>query len=295
MHYLCLLAVLLTLPVTATAQRRDDRRSNDRASDEHRTDQRTSGWGASPSNHRAPWWEQRQTPWWERQNKPSWESPKAPAPWQTLRPVRTLLDRDREQRPHDQFGDGGHRGSRRNSGVNVIVVPQYRFFPNTLPGTTQFVVTPPPPAQVVAQTAPEPLPAAGLLQLDVEPRVQLQIYIDGVFVGTPADLGDELELTAGTRRIELRARGYKTLTFSAAIQEGRSISYRGVLERDETAPPPPAPVVVPVDGAQGKRPPDTPGGTKMYLIPGCYLGNVAPKAEQLRSGCDISKLTTFTP
>ena len=57
------------------------------------------------------------------------------------------------------------------------------------------------------------------------------------FVGTPADLGDEFELAPGTRRIELRARGYRTLTFSAEIVDGRSITYRGSLERLERAPP----------------------------------------------------------
>ena len=33
----------------------------------------------------------------------------------------------------------------------------------------------------------------------------------------------------------------------------------------------------------------------MYLIPGCYMGNVQPTAAMLRPGCDISKLTTITP
>jgi hypothetical protein len=33
----------------------------------------------------------------------------------------------------------------------------------------------------------------------------------------------------------------------------------------------------------------------IYVIPGCYMGNVSPKDIKLRSGCDISKLTTITP
>ena len=32
----------------------------------------------------------------------------------------------------------------------------------------------------------------------------------------------------------------------------------------------------------------------MYLIPGCYMGNVMPTAAMLRPGCDISKLTTIS-
>ena len=33
----------------------------------------------------------------------------------------------------------------------------------------------------------------------------------------------------------------------------------------------------------------------MYLIPGCYMGNVEPTAAMIRPGCDISKLVTMTP
>lgn len=135
--------------------------------------------------------------------------------------------------------------------------------------------------------APEPPPTpVGFLRLDVEPREATQIYVDGVYVGTPADLGDEFDLTPGTRRIELRARGYKTLTFSAEIVENRSITYRGALERDAAAPPPASP----------KPPMAVPAGSKtMYVIPGCYLGNVSPKEVVLPRGCDLSKLTTITP
>jgi hypothetical protein len=33
----------------------------------------------------------------------------------------------------------------------------------------------------------------------------------------------------------------------------------------------------------------------MYLIPGCYMGNVSPKDVALPAGCDIKKLTTISP
>jgi hypothetical protein len=33
----------------------------------------------------------------------------------------------------------------------------------------------------------------------------------------------------------------------------------------------------------------------MYLIPGCYMGNVQPTAAMLRPGCDIGKLITTPP
>ena len=135
----------------------------------------------------------------------------------------------------------------------------------------------------------------GALRLEVEPKESLQIYVDGVYVGTPADLGDELELAPGTRRIELRARGHRTLVFSTEIVDGRSITYRGSLEPEEAArpaaprTPAPAAPVTPVAPAAPAR------ITIMYMIPGCYLGNVSPKSVTLPSGCDINKLQTISP
>jgi hypothetical protein len=76
----------------------------------------------------------------------------------------------------------------------------------------------------------------------------LQIFVDGVYIGTPADLGDEIELRTGARRIELRAPGYRTLIFDAEISYERSITYRGTLEPNtpaaSTPPPSPKPPVV---------------------------------------------------
>jgi hypothetical protein len=130
----------------------------------------------------------------------------------------------------------------------------------------------------------------GALRLEVEPRESLQIFIDGVYVGRPVDLGDQIEVGAGTRRIELRAPGYRTLTFTAEIADGRSITYRGTLER---FPDSPAAPVKPA--ATAPAAPAAPAGSRvMYVIPGCYLGNVSPKTVALPDGCDISKLTTIS-
>jgi len=127
----------------------------------------------------------------------------------------------------------------------------------------------------------------GALRLEVEPRELLQVFVDGAFVGTPADLDDQIELTTGTHRIELRARGHRSVVFSAEIVDGRAITYRGTLEPAE-APRPVAPApTVPLA-------PKAPAGV-MYLIPGCYLGNVSPATVTLPAGCDIKKLTVITP
>jgi len=279
--YLCLLAVLLTLPVTATAQQRrdDDRRTGDRGSRERDrssdrdSDQRRSGRPSIGFNPTIPSWEQKQAPWWERQGPPSWERGQSP----TRRSNNNRHDDDRYD-----------RGRRYHSGV-IYVVPSYPYTQYEEP--TSSTVTPPPPAPVPARVVPEPPPAPpaiGFLTLDVEPRALLQIYVDDVFVGTPADLGDDLRLTPGTRRIELRARGYKTLTFSAEIVENRSINYRGTLERDPASPAAPSDPAV-------ARPPSASGPTTMYKIQGCYLGNIPPKAAELRPGCDIANMVTFRP
>jgi hypothetical protein len=37
------------------------------------------------------------------------------------------------------------------------------------------------------------------------------------------------------------------------------------------------------------------GDRTVYVIPGCYVGNVPPKDVKLPPGCDLKKLTTFHP
>lgn len=47
--------------------------------------------------------------------------------------------------------------------------------------------------------------------------------------------------------------------------------------------PPPPPVVVPI------------GNRTMYMVPGCYLGNVEPTAAMLPVGCDLGRLKIVRP
>jgi hypothetical protein len=240
--------------------------------------------------NRVPAWEQKQTPWWERQGPPRWEQPKVPA-WQTMNPARTLLEEQKEARQR-----AANRSPRHRNNGYLYVVPAYRYFPYSyfpsygLPTVVESYETPSPPAEVASPIEPPPPPGPppppiGVLRLDVEPRDLIQIFVDGVYIGTPDDVGDDLGLAPGVRHIELRARGFKTLSFDADIVQDRSITYRGQLERDPEAPPPPVVIVKPP--ASGSR--------TMYVIPGCYLGNVAPTQASLRAGCDLSKLTTIEP
>jgi hypothetical protein len=211
-----------------------------------------------------------------------------------MNPARTLLDRQREAKSIQKYGghfsNGVYYNKRRYHDKQIIyVAPVYPYLPYTYVGTETYVEPPPPPEVVAPQPyePPPPLPLPmGVLRLEVEPRDAIQIFVDGAFVGTPADFNDEIGLAPGTRRIELRARGYKTVTFDAEIVQDRSITFRATLERDPSALPP-QPVII--------KPAAAPGSSTMYMIPGCYLGNVTPIATALRPGCDISKLTKFEP
>lgn len=304
MRYICLVAALIALPLTVSAQDRraverradhtrserrpsEDRRAEERRSDGHRSDHDQADWKRPAQTSAVPWWERQQAPWWERQQTPAWELNRIPG-YAQGNVARAMLDQQRIQQQHNQHPQSGNYRPWRNHAPSVVyVLPPYRYFPESLPTTTQFVVTPPPPTAPVPVTPPPPM---GALRLDVEPKESLQIFVDGVYVGTPADLGDELELAPGTRRIELRARGYRSLMFSAEIVDGRAITYRGSLERvDSVSPARPVEPATPALAAP-------PAGSKtMYMIPGCYLGNVSPKNVTLRAGCDITKLTTITP
>jgi len=312
MRYLCLLTALLLLPVNADAQQEErrgsgNRRSGDRGSDTRRADDRrsdqrnsandqqqpnTNTTGLGPiglsqmlqQNRAVPAWEQRQTPWWEKQGPPAWEQQRNGSQQAHPNSISTQQN-NRVQHPI-KYPPGRYRYG---SGY-VYLVPSYGYGypPYALPTYSETYVTPP-PVEVVTRPIeppappPEPPPAIGIIRLEVEPHNLIQIYVDGVYVGTPADIGNDLGLSPGVRHIELRARGYITHAFDADIVLDRTITYRAQLERDPNAPPPPAPVV------------RTPASRTMYVIPGCYMGNVAPTQANLRAGCDMSKLTTIEP
>jgi hypothetical protein len=328
-RYICLVALLFVLPITASAQQRrqNDRRSDDRQSSDRRTDQRRSDQGRSDqgrsaerrsdqrqteqtqsnqrpttglsplglppaSTPRTPWWEQRQVPAWERQQVPAWERPQVPA-WETKNPARTLLDRARDERRLAKTPRPLH-----SRPAVVYVLPPYRYFDSgtTLSygvATSTGYITPPPPQTVITQPQPPPVIETGFLRLEVEPRMDLQVFVDGLFIGTIADLGDELELRLGIRRIELRAPGHRTLVFDTEIVPDRTIVYRGALEPISNAPPARREPSVPA-APLAPEAPKAPASNPIYLIPGCYLGNVLPTAAMMRPGCDISKLTTIS-
>lgn len=270
MRYVCVLVALLLTPLTALAQRHEPRTPSQSQTGPGAIGLPLPAIGLPPLTTRStgnpqwqrvqpPSWERPQTPWWERQGPPAWEQD------HVARPAPT--------QPH------------RNPRPRTQVV--YVLTPNGNPmGTPWFPSAPQPATAVTAPLVVTARPLTGRLRLDVEPADLLQVFVDGIYVGTRADLGDAIEMPAGARRIEIRAPGYQTLVFDAQIDAERDITYRGALEPvadvRPVTPPPPPPVV--------------PTGSKtIYVIPGCYMGNVSPVEMKLPAGCDISRMTTYTP
>jgi hypothetical protein len=295
---ICLLAVLLALPLNAEAQRRAgqgrQQRGSGQANTAHQQPARPPSSlgpiglppiGLPPANlHQIPWWEKnRVTP---RQHTPTFDVRRIPG-WQQGNVARAMLDRvNTQQQLATQLRHGEIRirpRSRNYQSSVIYVVPGYG---GSFPMTTPYEEPQPQPQPPIYQPAPEPVLPMGALRLEVEPSDALQIFVDGVYVGTPSDLGGEFDISSGTHHVDLRARGYKTLSFDVSIVENRTVTYRGTLERDGAAPAAPAPV----------KPVVKPAGSRtMYVIPGCYMGNVSPKEVALPSGCDISKVTTISP
>jgi hypothetical protein len=117
----------------------------------------------------------------------------------------------------------------------------------------------------------------GTLRLAVTP-LSTQVFVDGYYEGTVEDLGRGLPLPEGPHTIELRADGYMPTTFDVRIAADSAVSYRGTLDL-QREPPAAAP-------AQAST---------MYVIPGCYMGNVPPRAERIGANCDVHKVRVIPP
>ena len=183
--------------------------------------------------------------------------------------------------------DGGRRPHRRRgsrtAGTAVLVVPVWGWDHRAIAQAA----TPTPSYQAPSAAAARAQRATGTLSLDVEPFALVQVYVDGYFVGTPPDVGGNFEMEAGAHRVELRAAGYQSISFDVRITAGRSVTYRHSLEPLPPAETPRLPVET-APAAQAQR-------SIVYLIPGCYLGNVPPKDAGLPATCDQSQVTTFEP
>jgi hypothetical protein len=76
--------------------------------------------------------------------------------------------------------------------------------------------------------------APGGVSFEITPGTAA-VFVDGTFVGTAATFGPSsqpLGLVPGRHHIEIRASGYRTMTFDADITSGQVIPYQGTLQRD---------------------------------------------------------------
>lgn len=133
-----------------------------------------------------------------------------------------------------------------------------------------------------------PARAFGSLRLAVTP-LSAQVFVDGYYVGTVDDVNArrELQIEAGTHRIEMRAAMHETLIVDVQVAPNETVTYRGTLDTMRAAAPPPAPIV--------RSPAAAAAALKMYVIPNCYLGNVPPRASRLPSGCDVKQVQVLDP
>ena len=207
-------------------------------------------------------------------------------PESSRKPSPVTIDRHREfsRKPSPVTIDRHRQFSRKPSVPTVVyVVPAYDFgyFPLAQAGTPNPGYFPGGPT-----AHQEERPLIGTLRFELQPEADVQLYVDGYYVGTPADVSGEIELEAGRHSIEIRASGYETAQFDVNITPNRSITYQGSLKR-ASMPPPAGPTIQPLPDLVPRTP------TTFYLIPGCYAGNVPPKDAGLPATCDPSQVISF--
>lgn len=138
-----------------------------------------------------------------------------------------------------------------------------------------------PTAAVPVKSEPA-LPATGTLELAPSSGSAL-VFVDGYFAGTADQIGRSLALDAGSHTVELRTEGRPAQTARVRIVAGRTLRYEDAFApvHEAAAPdPPPSAAAVP--------PPQT-----VYVIAGCYAGNVPPSQVALPHGCDPARATTL--
>lgn len=196
--------------------------------------------------------------------------------------------------PKRPNSDGGKRPHGRDGSPAVIyVMPAYGTY-----GWNVSAGAPTPVGPAASRPAAEAAPdrgssrrPEGVLQLDLKPRPTGQLFLDGVYVGTLDDLGHDLTLPEGTHQLEIRQAGFKPFTLAVRIDAGRTLVYRGGLERAD----PPAASATVAAAAAGPVPPAPVARKPFYFIPGCYLGDVPPKEAGLPASCDPSRAVVYRP
>jgi len=145
-----------------------------------------------------------------------------------------------------------------------------------------------PTAEFPASPSPSPpsppRQATGRLLLSLHSGVDPQIFVDGYYVGLFSDVAGELILDVGAHTIELREEGFRDARIDVRIPLDGTITYYVDLKPIDAAPPP---SVAPIATAPAPAP------TTIYVVPGCYVGNVPPQQVKLPTGCDARGSITF--
>ena len=76
--------------------------------------------------------------------------------------------------------------------------------------------------------------APGGISFEITPD-NAEVFVDGTYMGTAGEFGansEPLGLNTGRHRVEIRASGYRTMTFEADVKRGQVIPYQGTLQRN---------------------------------------------------------------
>jgi hypothetical protein len=76
--------------------------------------------------------------------------------------------------------------------------------------------------------------APGGVSFEITPD-SAAVFVDGTYVGTAGTFGPTMQplgLITGRHHIEIRASGYRTMTFDADVRAGQVIPYQGTLQKD---------------------------------------------------------------
>jgi hypothetical protein len=147
-----------------------------------------------------------------------------------------------------------------------------------------------PTAEFPASPSPSPPPppkqTTGRLLLSLHSGIDPQIFVDGYYVGLFSDVAGELILDVGAHRIEFHEEGFQDARVDVKIPLDGTITYDVTLKSIDAAPLPSASPVAPA-------PSPAPPPTTIYVVPGCYAGNVPPQQVKLPAGCDARGSIAF--
>jgi hypothetical protein len=183
---------------------------------------------------------------------------------------------ERSERPNilQRRSERSERSERFNRPASII------FFGWPYLPTAEF------PSSPLPSPPPPPKQATGRLLLSLHSGVDPQIFVDGYYVGLFSDVAGELILDAGAHRVELHEEGYQDARVDVKVPLDGAITYYVALKSIDAAPLPPAAPI-----AQAPSPPPAP--TTIYVVPGCYAGNVPPEQVKLPEGCNARGSITF--